>query len=456
MSVLNLKGLGNKTLKVGGNVQVDNDVLEYYLRQSDKQGEKFKFFGNLKDPNNGTPISRKIVWDIAKYDKLTMFVEGARKNDKEEINRIETIVSEFMLKKETHRKSAFSLLYAEAKNYVKPSNIVDEDGTIMEDETIKKPVKTPEVKEEIAVTIDRSNVKKKIEVSAAVKTFMAENDSKNYIHALELAVGLLNDAHDDMAILEERLANVKPELTQKEIQDLVYDNIPSEYIEALEKVNAEPEDPDDDPKGGQALPVDYSVLKAELKAEIIAELKKELNVLSTPAEVVVDKTITKENKITLPTAKVEETKKEEEIIKKEEPKEKKKIILAELTIEELNTSSYKKLQAIGKKLGFGVDNVVKKDELISKIADKLNLTTKSAAIDDVERKPLNINKTVSKYNTARDNNASYTEDIDGIEEDFIAEKKVSSDDLIKDKTYTDSGRTKMQAIILSRKNREIK
>jgi hypothetical protein len=387
MSILNINGV-KKSVTVGGNVLINEELCKYFLKQS--ANNEYKFFGALTQGKKGTDKydSYKLSWDILKHNKLTMFVEGATKDDVAQINEIEMLLTNEIIEREEVKDSNFYKLLKNKSNK-KESLIEDEEEIKMENKT--------EVMKEVAVTIDKPKMP---QFSNAVKSFMKENEIKKITEALELAVVKYNDALNDIALLEERLVN-----TNKEVAVTT-------------------EDPDDDPNGGQAVPaIDYANLKAELKAEILAELKGELKALSTPAPV--------ETKI-------------------EEPR--KKLSIKDITLEDLNKMNYKNLQKVGSALKLGEANVSKIDELRKLIAAKLNLTADDFKEEvSISKLEIN-NKDTSKFDYIRQTNLNYNEDTDDIVEDFDNIKiEKSETEKLKGLTFKDPARQQLANLILNRK-----
>jgi hypothetical protein len=406
MSVLNSKS--NKGINVYGRAEIFNEVYSFNLHQI--KGEPNKFTGWTKTTEEGS-VSRKITWDIEKYDVLTITVPGATPEEGEEIKKIAEKMSARILKS-TRNKKFFDYYNEVKKNGViiesNNSNIIDEDDVNMEKNIIK---------EEIAVTKELpKTAPPKRQVSEDVKSFMKQYELTNAIDALEFAVAKYNDSLEDIALLEERLTNTKPE------------------------------DPDDDPNDGQSISaIDYAELKAELKTEILAELREEMKAsLSTTAT-----TIKESTKVKLPVTKEAVITKTEE--KVEKPKTKK---LSELTLDDLNNMEYLKLQKLGSKLKLGSGNVTNKAELVNKIAIKLKLVKQDTAEEEVTVESLNITKINSKFSEIRANN-DYTEDCYDIEEELLLdepiEKEIDIIDQIANTKYDDPAKQKLADVILKRK-----
>jgi hypothetical protein len=511
MSILN----NETTKRIGafGSAEILGDVYNYRLRQ-DKDNE-FVFRGSTvtsKGNDGKEPIPRIITWDISKYDSLTITKPGATQEEGEIIKDIAKRLSIRILKAKRNKEFAKFFETVRGKN----------DADVTEKDDVKVEKKNT-VKEEIAVTkeLPKTMPPKKVGPSDAVRTFSKENGITSTLPALELAVKLLNE-------LKAETKTVVRELTEEEIQQLVCDNIPSEYIEAVDKVASlekevtrlklkiegltydkeqltiisrdleeqrdalaherdflvnkeeavtiEPEDPDDDPKGGQPIPAfNIADLKAELKTEILTELREELktslsthvtapkvvglckeclceltakhtteeypNIYDCPecsypntlGDMYHEKEEVKEPKaevktkvkVKLPVAKEVSIAKNEEKkeIKKEEivakPKSKK---ISELTLDDIKAMDYQKLQKLGSAIKLGAANVAGKDELLNRIAIKLKLVkpakqTKEVIVnDDSVVESLKITKHISKHSSSRAANDSYTGDDDSMYE----------------------------------------
>lgn len=245
MTKLNLSnvGKGNKTntgFKVAGKVELNDGVWNYFLRQNNV--DEFKFFGTLYKGEKDTEdyISFRVSWDVS-YAKCTITKPGLTKEDVADHNETERFVSATIIEKEVMKKSKFKSLIDKYK-----------DPKAKTTKTVVTPANNIIDEEEIAVTLEVKNpveaaTKTKAVLPKEVKAFMKEQGCTKPSEALELAVRLYNELKSNNNTL---IADIQQE------------------------------DPNDDPNGGQSIPVvpvfDTSELKATLKSEILAELREEL------------------------------------------------------------------------------------------------------------------------------------------------------------------------------------
>lgn len=545
MALVNTQNKENELIGLGGKIEFKkNGLNKFFLKQQKLNG--YTFSGSIDqikaDEVYQGPTHGAIFWDILKYDKLTITFKDENGKPLRSNPAIERELTKEILEREKGYNTKFYQLYTEAKN-IENESTIDEDVEIkykgedeMNKEVVNKTTVNEDVKEEVAIGNAKPNIPQ------CVLDFMAEYKINNVGKTLELAINMFNKSKAEIVSLNKtlELTKSKPavvrELTEEEIQKLVYENIPSEYMQALDRVlelgceatvlndkiesleksletlkeerdnlfiendnlssdnailtdnlneitttNITPEDPDDDPKGGQPIPVDYSVLKAELKSEIIAELREEFKALSpapAPIQPKIEKPIqqTKEeikktpNKLNLPTAKetaLTTTKEEpKQQIKKEEinkPQitQKKKLDLDTITYEELCEQSYQILQKIGSVLKLGDANVAKKDQLIEKIAAKLNLTKVSVKTTDSgmkeNKQTLNINKTTTvaaptvDYSAMRQNNTTVVdENISSIDELLVSGIEETDMDRLTNAKFDDQNQQDLANFLLGK------
>lgn len=222
MSILNVQ----KSIKLfNEKAEILGVVYEYNLVQ--KRDELNKFVGSIKKTSE-KGLSDGIVWDVVNYDIMTITVKGASKTQGKEIKKIAEELSKHIISKQTRLNSDFIKFYNSCKKTpaVKES-IIEEDDVKMNNN----------IKEEIAVTKEMpKTLPPKVQVSETVKDFMRTYETSKLVETLELAVAKFNDAQEDITLLEERLAesSKSTELTEEEVQELVLENIPTEYVEALD------------------------------------------------------------------------------------------------------------------------------------------------------------------------------------------------------------------------------